>query len=97
MQAAMVSTNRRSPRYLGNYDDTGATIDEENKETHQPTLLTQRKDNNTIEAPIKGGMTIKAITIQEEDQAADTKRIVKGKKTSKVAAKRDSIKVAINK
>ena len=62
MQAAMMSTARRSPRYLGNYDETGgATIDDDIRETHQPTLLTQRKDINNTIADIKG--TIKEKTL----------------------------------
>lgn len=48
MNMAMISTARRSPRYLGKYDD--ATYDEDQEIRDQPpTLLTQRKDVATID------------------------------------------------
>ena len=50
MNMAMISTARRSPRYLGKYDNDGTIYDEDQeiKEQAAPTLLTQRRDTVTI-------------------------------------------------
>ncbi len=79
---AMISTARRSPRYLGKYDEGAYDEDQEIKE-QQPTLITARKDTVTIDQSTKQKITI-------QDDEAETKRDDKKKKTKKTT----SIKVA---
>ena len=79
---AMISTARRSPRYLGKYDEGTYDEDQEIKE-QQPTLITARKDTVTIDQATKQKITI-------QDDEAETKRDDKKKKTKKTT----SIKVA---
>jgi len=52
MNMAMISTARRSPRYLGKYDEGTYDEDQEIRE-QQPTLITARKDTVTIDQATK--------------------------------------------